>query len=58
MKERKFWLMMLLTLVGGSYAYKRYFIEKDRLLQWNRTENFQNIPAHHFSNRGGVIIEK
>lgn len=25
---------------------------------WNRMENLKNLPAHHFSNRGGVLFEK
>jgi len=25
---------------------------------WNRRENIQSLPAHHFNNRGGVLLEK
>lgn len=25
---------------------------------WNRKENIQDLPAHHYINRGGVLFEK
>lgn len=25
---------------------------------WDRRDNLKNMPAHHFVNRGGVLIKK
>ena len=33
-------------------------MESDRLSMWDRRENLASKPAHHFSNRGGVLFEK
>jgi hypothetical protein len=40
------------------YAYHKQTYERDRLRMWMRREHLQDMPAHHFSNRGGVLIEK
>ena len=48
-----------MLLVGvGSYATYAFDREKRRWLMWDRRENIHNAPAHHFSNRGGVLFEK
>ena len=26
--------------------------------RWDRMENIENMPAHHFNNRGGVLVRK
>ena len=44
--------------MGALYVYQRFFYEKDRWMMWQRKENIKDMPAHHFSNRGGVLLEK
>jgi hypothetical protein len=41
-----------------AYGHKRFYTEMDRLQRWDRLENIEELPAHHFSNRGGVLIKK
>ena len=38
-KDRSFWLCMILGILGGSYALKRYQVEKDRWAMWNNRDN-------------------
>ncbi len=45
-------------MFGGFYLYRKYYYEKGRLLQWERMEKLKDLPAHHFSNRGGVLFLK
>ena len=40
------------------YGYKRFDIESKRWFQWQRREQIQDLPAHHYSNRGGVVFQK
>lgn len=40
------------------WSYKRYHVEKDRCQRTERMGNIENLPGHHFSNRGGVLIQK
>jgi hypothetical protein len=48
-----------LVLMGVfAYGHKRFYTEMDRLQRWDRLENIEELPAHHFSNRGGVLIKK
>ena len=28
------------------------------MTRWERVENLENMPAHHFNNRGGVLLKK
>lgn len=49
---------MILVLVGGMYLKARVKVEADRWHMWDRRENLQDMPAHHFHNRGGVLIKK
>ena len=58
MKERRFWLLMIIAITGSSYLYKKLQVENDRYLQWQRKEKLHKMPAHHFNNRGGVLFEK
>lgn len=57
-KDRSFWLALLLAMMGGMFVKARYAVEKDRYRMWDRKENLENMPAHHFHNRGGVLIKK
>lgn len=57
-KDRSFWLSMILVMLGGMYAKAKLRVEKDRWQMWNRKENLSEMPAHHFHNRGGVLIKK
>lgn len=57
-KDRSFWLMLILGLLGGMYATKKYQCEKERMNRWVRMQDLENLPAHHFNNRGGVLVKK
>lgn len=57
-KDRVFWLRFL---VGGlliNYAIGRVQLEYDRARMRDRIDGFPNQPAHHFNNRGGVLVHK
>mmetsp|Transcript_5858 Transcript_5858/g.5291 ORF Transcript_5858/g.5291 Transcript_5858/m.5291 type:complete len:193 (+) Transcript_5858:18-596(+) len=58
LKDRMYWwnLIVIICLVG--YTKSKYEVEKDRWAQWKRKEHIQDLPAHHFSNRGGILLEK
>jgi hypothetical protein len=58
MKDRSFWLGMLALIFGGIYLKAKLVFEADRWHMWNRRENLSSMPAHHFHNRGGVLIKK
>lgn len=58
MKDRDFWLKLILGMMLVSYGVKRINLERDRARQTARIEGYQNYPAHHFNNRGGVIVRK
>jgi len=55
MKDRDYWLKLLLLIAGGSYAAKKLRMERDRARMTSRMEGFKNIPSHHFHNRGGIV---
>lgn len=57
-KDRSFWLMLLLGIFGGMYAKNKYICEKERMNRWVRMQDLENLPAHHFNNRGGVLVRK
>ena len=40
------------------YGARRYRVEKDRMRRSERIGNIENLPAHHFHNRGGVLVKK
>jgi hypothetical protein len=44
--------------MGGLYFSKKWQVEKDRWTNWERRTNIENLPGHHFANRGGVLIKK
>ena len=58
MKDRTFWLVLLLGMGGAAYAKNRYACEKARAQRTERLSNIENLPAHHFNNRGGVLVKK
>ena len=58
LKDRIFWGLFLLITAGVVFVYYRYEFEYDRWRMWKRREHFNEIPAHHLVNRGGVILEK
>ena len=57
-KDRSFWLLLCLGLIGVCYLRDRYYCEINRMARWDRMQNLENLPAHHFNNRGGVLVKK
>ena len=58
LRDRSFYFLLLLSGTIFIYAKKRYYVEKDRWRTYQRRMNLQDMPAHHFANRGGVLMEK
>ena len=58
MKDRSFFLSFILGSLLFFYLAKRFRVEQDRWTQWDRRERIEDLPAHHFNNRGGVLIKK
>jgi len=58
MKDRSFWLFMILGMIFAMYAKNRYAVEVARWNRWDRMQNIENMPEHHFNNRGGVLVKK
>ena len=58
MKDRSFWLAMIMGIFAFIYAKKRYYVETMRWQRWERLENLESAPAHHYNNRGGVLVKK
>jgi hypothetical protein len=58
MKDRSFWLSLLLLMSAGSYLAAKWTIETNRWLMWERMDSntLDSLPGHHFHNRGGVLI--
>ena len=57
-KDRSFWLKFLVGAALVNYAVKRVQLEQDRARQTERLDGFSGQPAHHFHNRGGVLVRK
>lgn len=57
LKDRSFYASFLFLAFFGTYAYKRYDIESQRAHRAERA-NIESLPAHHFNNRGGVVLKK
>jgi len=57
-KDRSFWLSLLLLMTAAMYIKAKVVVEKARWFRWNRMENLEDMPAHHFHNRGGLLIRK
>ena len=58
MKDRVFFMRLILAFLFGVYGFGRMYVERDRMMRWDRIENLSEMPAHHFHNRGGVLIKK
>lgn len=50
MKDRDFWLKVLLGIAAISYGFDKYQVEKDRAARHERMQGFPNTPAHHVNN--------
>ena len=57
-KDRDFWLKFLLGMFLVSYGSSVYRREGLRQRMHARYEGYKDIPAHHFHNRGGVVVLK
>lgn len=57
MKDRNFWLALLGLTIGFIYAENKWYVESMRHHEGER-KNIENMPAHHFVNRGGVLLKK
>jgi len=58
MKDRDYWLKVILATMLGTYTYKRIRLESDRARMTARLEGYKNLPGHHFHNRGGIVTYK
>lgn len=58
MKDRSFWGAMLMALILGYYVKARYAVEVDRWAMWRRRDCLADTPAHHVTNKGGVLVRK
>ena len=58
MKDRSFWLALLLGLFGLMYASNRIEVERARMQRWTRMQDILDLPGHHYNNRGGVLVKK
>ena len=57
-KDRDFWLKLILGMMLTSYAVKKYQVEVDRHRMNARINGYVGVPGHHFNNRGGVVVLK
>jgi len=58
MKDRNYWLMFILGSMFVMYLNRRYQVENDRWVMWERKQNIQDLPAHQYHNHGGVLVKK
>jgi len=58
MADRSFWGKLVVGLVSLMFLKRRLKCESDRWHMWDRVEGSPTTPAHHFANRGGVLIKK
>ena len=58
MKDRSFFLALLGGMFVFAYAKRRFYVEQMRYQRWERMESLEDAPAHHYNNRGGVLIKK
>lgn len=58
MRDRTFWLGFLLLTTFGVWANYKFGQETKRWQMWERREHIHELPGHHYSNRGGVVIQK
>ena len=45
-------------MVGAWYVYRRFGVEVERSRRTERLGHIKELPAHHFHNRGGVLVKK
>ena len=57
-KDRVFWFRFLVGALLLNYGIARAKLEYDRVRMRDRIDGFPNQPAHHFNNRGGVLVHK
>jgi hypothetical protein len=57
-KDRSFWFLFILGSFGMFYLSYKIMYEQDRWTMWTRREHIHELPAHHYINRGGVLLEK
>jgi hypothetical protein len=57
-KDRRFWMALFFGTLGFMWVCMKIPYELDRMQRWDRLENLKDMPAHHFNNRGGVLIRK
>ena len=58
LKDRTYYLNLLLLLGLITYSSKKYYYERARMRRTERLGNIENLPGHHFNNRGGVLLQK
>lgn len=58
LKDRSYFLSLLMLMAFLAYANKKYYYERDRMRRTERLGKIEELPAHHFNNRGGVLIKK
>ena len=58
MRDRSFWLGFILVAMGFCWFSYKYTYEVNRWTMWTRREHIHELPAHHYINRGGVLLEK
>ena len=57
-RDRAFYLAILGSFVALTYIKSKVEVERRRQHRIDRMANIENMPAHHFVNRGGVLIKK
>lgn len=57
-KDRDYWLKLILGMGLTTYIVKKLAVESDRSRMTERLNGFPGVPAHHFHNRGGVVVKK
>jgi len=58
-RRRTFATLLIFGIFGSAIAKKIYDRERMRIHRTERlAENLANKPAHHFINKGGVLIKK
>ena len=57
-KDRVFWAGLIFIFALMGYGHDKFNCELDRWRRWDRMMNIEDMPGHHFHNRGGVLIKK
>lgn len=58
MKDRNFWLGMIVLGMGMSYSFAKFTVESDRRAMWTRIGSIEDLNGDDFVNRGGVLVSK